>query len=189
VLVAVNEIAAEPLGTTPLALITAACKGDRFDYMIEKCTELGVEHVVLADFERSVVRAGPQHLARAGQTALAACKQCRRANLPEFHVAASLAAAATTVTGSHPAVDSQAPVRLLLAHLDPAAPLLVEHLQADPPTGATAVIIGPEGGITPEELAGMQQRGAGVVRLAQYTLRVETAAIATAAQWAGVMRR
>jgi 16S rRNA (uracil1498-N3)-methyltransferase len=48
----------------------------------------------------------------------------------------------------------------------------------------TALIVGPEGGLTDVELSGLRASGATFVRLAQHVLRVETAALAAASAWA-----
>ena len=82
--VLVSEVSRAPPPSAQLTLIVAACKGPRLTWMVEKCTELGVARILLADFERSVVRVGEAHLDKLRRTAIEACKQCRRAWLPEL---------------------------------------------------------------------------------------------------------
>ncbi len=67
-----------------LTLIVAGCKGPRLRWMVEKCTELGVSELCLAEFERSVVRVSEGHAQKLRTTAIEACKQCGRASLPEI---------------------------------------------------------------------------------------------------------
>ncbi len=158
-----------------LTLLVAACKGPRLDWLVEKCTELGVSRLVLTRFEHSVVHPGPQHIARLRRTTIEACKQCGRAWLPVIDGGIALADALARVSGS----------TLLVAHPDadaaPLGPWIAAH-QAQP--GNLAVVIGPEGGLSSAELAALQSAGGQLVRLAQHTLRIETAALAVAAVWA-----
>lgn len=157
-----------------LTLIVPGCKGARLDWLIEKVTELGVDRVVLAEFEHSAVHSGPQHVERLRRTAIAACKQSRRACLPAIEAGLPLAEALATVGGA-----------LAIAHLDAEAIWLAEWLRlpvARVPTVAT--VIGPEGGLSIGEVAQLRAAGGQMVRLAEHVLRIETAAVAVAANWA-----
>src|SRR5262245_79128 len=60
--VTVDRVDHAPPPVARLTLIIAAPKGPRLDWMVEKCTELGVSRIALADFERSVVHPAPTHL-------------------------------------------------------------------------------------------------------------------------------
>lgn len=164
----------EPASST-LTLVLAPCKGERLDWAIEKCTELGVGRIVLAHFERSVVRAGPQHLARLQRTAVAACKQCRRAWLPHFAAGVSL----------EDLLAAETPAALLAAHPADEAPGFAEWLATQWPIfGELIVVIGPEGGLSDGELQRIAAAGGKPVRLARNILRVETAVLSVAAVWA-----
>ena len=172
----VESVQSVPEPTSSLTLIVAACKGARLDWLVEKATELGVTGVTLTEFEHSVVHAGPQHLERLRRTAIEACKQCQRARLPVFERAPSLATA----------ISSFATTDVLVAHLTPEAPTFADwcarHRDA---VRNLTVVIGPEGGFSATELASVTSAGGQFVRLATHVLRVETAALAAAAQWAG----
>ncbi len=164
-----------PPPSRTLTLITPGCKGGRLDWLVEKCTELGVTRLVLTEFERSVVHVGPQHVEKLRRTAVESCKQCRRAWLPEITSAAALA----------PACAAGGSGVLLVAHPDGSATPLAAALAR----GASHVehvvgVIGPEGGLTPAELEYLRSRGGELVRLGEHVLRVETAALAFAACWA-----
>jgi 16S rRNA (uracil1498-N3)-methyltransferase len=169
---AIDEI--PPSGRT-LSLIVPACKGPRLDWLVEKCTELGATRLVLAEFERSVVHAGAQHVEKLRRTAIEACKQSRRAWLPQIETATGL-----------PAASARGPnAALLIAHLEEGAPSLAEWLaRHGPEAHELAVVIGPEGGLAPAEIEVLRAAGAQVVRLAEHVLRIETAAIAVAGNWA-----
>ncbi len=170
-LVETVEVVAAPAHT--LTLIVPGCKGPRLDWLIEKGTELGVSRFVLTEFAHSVVHAGPQHVRKLARTAVEACKQCQRPRLPRIDAVGSLAEAVKAVAGD----------TLLVAHVDPQSPSLAEH----PTTPRLAVVIGPEGGLAPAELDALSAAGGQVIRLAEHILRVETAALAVAAQWAGTV--
>ncbi len=164
-----------PPPSRTLTLITPGCKGARLEWLVEKCTELGVTRLVLAEFERSIVRVGPQHLEKLRRTAVEACKQCRRAWLPEITSAATLAQACA----------AGGPGVLLVAHPDGSAAPLTAALARDESHAKHVVgVIGPEGGLTPAELEFLRSRGGELVQIGAHVLRVETAALALAACWA-----
>lgn len=173
--VSVQQFQTIPPPLHTLALIVAGCKGARLDWLIEKGTELGVSRFILTHFERSIVRVGPHHVPKLERTALEACKQCQRAWRPRIEARTSLADALTSVAGD----------TLLIAHLDREAPSLARYLSAHESAAAhLAVIIGPEGGLSPEEVEHMRREGGHTVYLGEHILRVETAALAVAACWA-----
>lgn len=159
-----------------LTLIVAGCKGPRLTWMVEKCTELGVTRLLLTEFERSVVHVGPGHVEKLQRTAIEACKQCGRVWLPTIEAGRSLQDALRTATAQG---------ALLVAEPADNAEPLSTWLHAHKTTAADlTAIVGPEGGLTPSELDFLKASGAATVRLADHILRVETAAIAVAANWA-----
>jgi 16S rRNA (uracil1498-N3)-methyltransferase len=166
----------------PVTLATAACKGERLDWLVEKATELGVWRLVLIHFERSIVRTEPRQLERSARTALAACKQSRRAWQPLLSHAPF-----ENLLTDPPLADParHAPGAPLLLADPRAAAGLADLLAAAPDLRRSAiVIIGPEGGLSDPERAALHERGARPVRLADGILRVETAALAAAAVFA-----
>jgi 16S rRNA (uracil1498-N3)-methyltransferase len=170
----VEALTAHEPPPAPLTLLTAACKGDRLDWLVEKCTELGVARLIFAEFEHSVVHLDDRSSARLTRTALAACKQSHRPILPQF-VCGQPLSAALAATEPHP---------VLYADLSPAALPLGEWLTSAPlPAGATAVV-GPEGGLSASEQTALAARGTISISLGINVLRVETAALAIAAAWA-----
>ena len=173
--VVVTAIEHVPQPRRTLTLIVAGCKGPRLDWLIEKCTELGTTRIVLAEFARSVVNVGASHLDKLRRSAIEACKQCGRAWLPELNAGPDLA----TAIG-----QSQADT-LLVAHPTEKSTPLGEFLQQQPTrTGETTTVIGPEGGLTDDEVNRLVERGAVAVRLGEHILRTETSAVAVAASWA-----
>jgi 16S rRNA (uracil1498-N3)-methyltransferase len=169
----VDRVELDPPSARSLSLIVAACKGERLDTLVEKCTELGVARLVLAEFERSVVHLTASHAEKLRRGAVAACKQCRRARLPEIATGVPLARALAGANGD-----------LLVADLGAGTMSLGAWLAQRPECTAATVVVGPEGGLTEAEVTMAAQRGVQRVSLGRYVLRVETAAITAAATWA-----
>jgi 16S rRNA (uracil1498-N3)-methyltransferase len=167
----VEEIASEgAVSRSPLWIATAVPKGDRFDWLVEKATELGVDRLIPLVTRRSVVEPRETKLERLRAVIVAACKQSGRSRLMEL--------------------TPLCPWRNLLAEIVPAADACLAHPEGEPlPSawGATdvgkprLVIVGPEGGFTTDELGEAQAAGAKIVRLGATILRTETAVLAVAA--------
>jgi 16S rRNA (uracil1498-N3)-methyltransferase len=160
-----------------LTLAVGAGDRDRFAWVVEKATELGVTSVIPLETERTAgvaSRVRAQHLERLRRHALEAVKQ----------------------SGGAWATRVEEPVSL--GELS-ARPLLGQGWVADANGEAVpgvvgetplTVVIGPEGGLTADELARLRGAGYAGVRLGPHTLRFETAAIAAAAAAAaGRLRR
>lgn len=145
---------------------TAAPKGDRLDWLIEKAVEVGVERVVPLTTERSVVDPRGSKLERLRRTIVEASKQCGRARLMEL--------APPEALGEYLARGGG--VRLIA---DPAGE--PPHAWPTIAAGSTVrLIVGPEGGLTEEEVDRARAAGWTPVRFAAAILRVETAAVAGA---------
>ncbi|MFQ5807110.1 MAG: RsmE family RNA methyltransferase [Phycisphaerae bacterium] len=174
-LVTVERVLCEPPPTRTLTLIVAGCKGSRLAWMVEKLTELGTTRIVIAAFERAVVRAGEAHAAKLRRTALEAAKQSHGVWLPEITCGVALARA----------LADRPDGGLLVAHPVDEAPPLFNRLYAhDLADQHLTAVVGPEGGLTAAEIAMLREGGGELVRLASSILRIETAAISVAANWA-----
>ena len=164
-----------PLG---LALAVALLKGEKFDMVVQKATELGVVRVVPVLTARSDVRpreaaGSARRTARWQRLALEAAKQSGRARVPRLVEPVEFA----SLVASGPA---EGEARLFFSERDGAS--LAEALPgrpAQPPT-ATA-LVGPEGGWESEEIEAARRNGWAVVTLGGRTLRAETAAVVVAA--------
>lgn len=147
----------------------ALAKGDRGELAVELATEAGVDAVVPWRAARSVAKweDGPRSekaLARWRATARAAAKQARRAHVPDVTepvTTAELAELAAT-TSLTIVLESDVPDRLTDLPL--------------PDTGDILLVVGPEGGITDDELKTLTDAGARAVRLGTTVLRTSTAA-------------
>jgi 16S rRNA (uracil1498-N3)-methyltransferase len=134
-----------------------------FDQVIRQATEMGVDRIIPIQAERSVARSGNPE--RWDRVARAAMIQCGRSLLPTIEVASALQ---EVLKG----LGSQRNIVVL----SPGAPLL------EPLPGPCAVLIGPEGGWSPQELELAQSHGARLAGLGELTLRAETAVVATLAR-------
>ena len=148
-----------------LTLATSVPKGDRFDWLIEKATELGVDRLIPLMTERSVVDPRDTKLARMRRSIIEASKQSRRARLMVLDEPVAWA----TLVGSFPEALR------CLADTRGSPPAHWPSI----PRGATVVLaVGPEGGLTASELELADRFGWMGMRLGVNTLRVETAGLA-----------
>ncbi len=160
-----------PMGRIVLAVSVA--KGQRFEWMLSKCTELGADHIIPVIFERTVKRPGGKGtFQRAGQILIAAAKQCGRVFLPALEAPLDLTETLALVQQRYPAGR-----RLLGMASGP------NICQVEPDWSKEDVVafVGPEGDFTKEETSRLTAAGAIPVSAGATILRVETAAEAFAA--------
>ncbi|HEX3631330.1 MAG TPA: 16S rRNA (uracil(1498)-N(3))-methyltransferase [Casimicrobiaceae bacterium] len=165
---------------SPLAmtLVQGLAAADRMDYAIQKAVELGVRSIQPVTMMRSVARLDEPRAAKRAlhwrQVAIAACEQCGRNQLPRLHPLLGFEAWL--------GASSEASLRLLLA---PDGDVALRSLAA--PDGPIEILVGPEGGLTPEESAAALRRGFRALRLGPRILRTDTAGPAVLAalnaQW------
>jgi 16S rRNA (uracil1498-N3)-methyltransferase len=170
--VAEATVAAMP--TPRIRLVQALAKGDRDELAIQAATELGVDGVIPWAAARSVSRWEGAKLARGRERWASivreATKQSIRPWLPEVSELASTKQLAS-LAGS---------TRMLL--LEPTASARLTEVaefatteSADVTSTDIILVVGPEGGIAPSELAMLEQAGAVAVRLGETVLRTSTA--------------
>jgi 16S rRNA (uracil1498-N3)-methyltransferase len=151
-------------------LAQAVPKGRRMDFVIEKCTELGVAGFLPFYSERSVGRdVGAEKLSRWRRLARTAAQQCGRRDVPPIEAPLDFGAL----------VQRFVQYAAVLFAWETARPVpLRERLQsALPATGRVLVVIGPEGGFTHAEAELAERSGAALVWLGTRILRTDTAAM------------
>jgi len=152
--------------------VQALPKGDRGELAVEVLTELGADEIVPWAASRSIVQwhgaRGDKALEKWRRTAREAAKQSRRAWVPHIAGLATTDDVARRLCGT---------VGLVL-HQSASDPLASAEL---PDAGEVVVVIGPEGGISAEELAAFCAVGARAVRLGDPVLRTSTAGAAALA--------
>ena len=163
----VVEVGHEPEPQPRFVLVQALAKGDRDDQAIEAATEFGVDEVVPWQAARSIVQWRGERAEKARRkwesTVAAAAKQSRRARVPVVAELATTKALSTRIAGAAAAY---------VLHEDATASLAAQPL---PTTATCCVVVGPEGGITPEEVAAFEAAGAVTVRLGETVLRSSSA--------------
>jgi 16S rRNA (uracil1498-N3)-methyltransferase len=156
-----------------LSLAPALIKGQRFDFVIEKATEVGVRRIAPLLTERGVVRQGKGNKEVRWQRLIeAAAKQCGRCRLPTLDAPMSLDA-------SIAALQIETDV-LLMAAPEDADIDLHAFMQAKTP-GRVGLLIGPEGGFSPAERTLAREAAVHSFCWGERTLRADTASIALAA--------
>jgi len=164
---------AEPRPDPRLVVVQAIPKGDRGELAVETMTEVGVDVVVPWAAERCVVRwhgdRADKGVARWRSTAVAAAKQSRRSWFPEV----------TDVMSTSSVAERIRDTRLALL-LDPEASQPLGAVQP-PPSGEIVLVIGPEGGVSPQEAEVLVEAGAVGARLGPTILRASSAGAVAAA--------
>ena len=165
---AVREPVPDRLASLELTLLVAPPKGDRFDWIVEKATELGVSRLVPILCGRSVVDPRLSKIERLKRAIIEASKQCGRTRLMTLDRPTAFSSVISQETDS---------------------PRLFADFGGIPPHSwpkfaagtKVSLAIGPEGGWTDEERQHAVTAGWVVVGLGQTRLRVETAAVVGAA--------
>jgi 16S rRNA (uracil1498-N3)-methyltransferase len=153
-----------------IAIAPSIAKGERFDWLVGKCTELGVDRIMPVLFERTVKQPKKVNIfERWKNVAISASKQCGRAFLPEIDKPTRLAEALDVLNSDYPEG------RFLVGSLSPPAQRLAS--QRFDGSDVTA-FVGPEGGLTEQEEDLLRERGTESVALTDTVLRVETAGVA-----------
>jgi len=173
-----TNVAEEPGRAVTVAL--APPKGSRMETAVEKCVECGVGRIVPLRAERSVVRTadGTERSERWRRVARSATAQSGRSWLPEILEVHALAEALSldgTVFLAHPD-EGAVPLRAALAGAGVA------------PGDAVTLLVGPEGGFSPDEVEESRRAGATAVSLGHTRLRTETAAIVAVAETVASLR-
>ena len=161
----VDSIEPGPPTGEPIALALGVSRGDRMDYALQKCTELGVSRIVPLITDRSNVKLAQDRLPKKMQhwnnILISASEQSGRCDLPELSV--------------------PIPFSALLEHepagfvLDPSSQQTLSGQRGG--SAARCVLVGPESGLSADELKQASNAGWHPASLGPLTLRTETAAV------------
>lgn len=159
-----------PAPAPRFVLVQALAKGDRDELAVQAATELGVDAIVPWQASRSVSRwdaKAEKGLARWRTIVREAAKQAHRAWIPEVEKVARTADL-VLLAGT-----------ALVLVLEPTASARLTAVAVEASDGRDVVlVVGPEGGIAPEELDALEKAGARLVRLGETVLRTSTAGAA-----------
>ncbi len=178
----VQVLGFDPVARTARCAVTLGLvmsKGDRLDYAIQKSTELGVRQIQLLTSERCELRLryerDQKKLSHWQQVAVAACEQCGLNQIPTVLPPLDL---------PDWLVQLDSPLKLMMAPTG-------QQLSLPRPLPAQlALLVGPEGGLSPAEMTLAEQHGFARWQLGHRVLRTETAPVVAlsvlqAAEWLG----
>lgn len=168
-----ETFAPEPPPAVAVTLLVGLPKADKMDFILEKATELGVSRVVPFRSSRTIPRVDPsgakKRLLRWERVALAAAKQCGSGRVPE-------------VSGIVPyneallqAAKHEAGILFYEGERDFSLKRVLSGLHG---VKDIALVVGPEGGFSPDEVREAVAAGCRSAGLGRRILRVETAALA-----------
>ncbi len=187
--VEVSAVTEVPRATPAVFLAQALAKGDRDELAVQVATELGVDGVIPWTAARSISRWEGAKVAKGRDRWAAvvreASKQSVRPWLPDVLDLVTTKQLARLVSTDQASTDQAEGVRMLV--LEPTAATPLSALDFD---GRDLVlVVGPEGGITPQELDALSAAGADIVRLGDEVLRTSTAGPAALAVLAVALGR
>ncbi len=182
---------------TKITLYQSLLKGDRFDYVLQKCTEIGVVEFVPVVSERCIVGdvdQASERVRRWMRIVTEAAEQASRSRLPVLRPATLLANALEAVSGrglslipweeEHATTVSMLLAKNTVTPAPPPEPEQPRRKKESPPAPRRPftinVFIGPEGGFAAGEIAVARQYGVQPVTLGPRVLRAETAGLVTA---------
>jgi 16S rRNA (uracil1498-N3)-methyltransferase len=165
--------------TPRLTVVQGIPKSDRVKETIELLTEAGVDRIIPWSAARSIAKFQDDSLDKWRAGAIAAAKQSRRFLIPAVESAASSAQLATVLEGA----------RMLVLH--ESAPLNFSQVVDESWSSANeiAVVIGPEGGISEDELTRFTELGASIVAMGSPVFRSAHAGIAALSALQTALRR
>lgn len=153
-----------------IVLAQAMSGSEKMDWVVQKATELGAAEICPVQTQRSVAKLSAE---RAGKRAehwrsviISACEQCGRNTLPQVGAPQDL--------GAWLAQERDEPGAKFILQPEGAVTLS----QQPRPQGRVVLLVGPEGGFSPDEVLMAQQAGFSPVLLGRHVLRTETAALA-----------
>ncbi|SMF23191.1 16S rRNA (uracil1498-N3)-methyltransferase [Alteromonadaceae bacterium Bs31] len=145
-------------------------RGERFDWVLQKATELGVSRIVPLFTERTEVKLQPERLQKRyrqwQKILIASCEQCQRNRLPELVQALTL---------ENYLQQTQAELKLVLHHRSNNK--IGEYTKP----ASTALLVGPEGGLSDNEITAAQNAGFKPLTMGPRVFRTETAPVAALA--------
>lgn len=154
----------------PITLVMGLIKKEKWDFCLQKCTELGVSRIIPFESRRTVVKGKEERsekkMQRWNKIVQEASQQCKRNRIPEILPVMPLSKAIDTGWSEINLVAWE-------KENDPGARLRDSVRSA----ASIMVVIGPEGGFDLEEIAAMKKKGVAGITLGPRILRAETAAV------------
>lgn len=153
-----------------VTLLMGLIKKDKWDFCVQKSTELGVNRIVPFESKRTIVKAseekGDKKVQRWNKIAMEAAQQCKRDVVPEIEMPLSLKEAC---------VQYQSDLNLVAYESMMENSALIRDVVKD--AQSITVVIGPEGGFDESEIEFLKEKGYCCITLGKRILRAETAAL------------
>ena len=151
-----------------IMVVQALAKGDKLDLVTEKACELGATSVLPIYLKNCDVKEGSGKLQRLARISISATKQCGRSTPVEIKECANIKTLESHIKGFD---------LVILANEREDTMPLFDTLKSNANAKSIAIIIGPEGGFTEEEISTIVSYGAKSVSLGKRILRTETAGL------------
>lgn len=160
-----GESAGDKEPQTPIYLLCGALKGDKTELVVQKATELGAGRIGVFSSEYCAAYMNANKLERLNKVAREAAKQCMRSRAPEVVYFESFKAALDSA--------SDCTNKIFACEFAKSSDCDISAL-----SGATAIIVGSEGGFSEKEAVAAADAGFLQITLGKRILRAETAAVA-----------
>lgn len=152
----------------PIHLAIGLSRGERMDWIVQKATELGVAEITPLFTQRCEVKLNADRLAKKTrhwqQITISACEQCQRNKLPIINTASPLPQWLSTCSED---------LKLVMHHR---AHTGLQNLPQQ--NGSVGLLIGPEGGLSDQEINDATHQGFQALAMGPRVLRTETAPVA-----------
>lgn len=175
VIVEAEEPVVAPTDNMPVTVFQALGKGDKPEQAVRDATAFGAREVRFVETERTVSRGGGEKGDRLVRVAAQVARQCGRGDLPRISGPVGFDECLEAVQGD---CEMQ---RLVCGFGLDSRPMLQVVKEGAFPTNPVAILIGPEGGLSWDEMARARRAGFVPVSLGPYVLRMETACTAVLA--------
>lgn len=156
-----------------ITLIQCISRGERMDYTIQKCVELGVSSIQPVFSQRGMVKLDQKRAQRKiehwQKVAISACEQSGRNTIPRVHTPLKI------VTSLQQQLENDA-LKLVMHTSETTEPFKLT--QVNPPIKRCVLLAGPEGGLTDEEVRLAGEKEFKIIQLGPRVMRTETAALA-----------
>lgn len=163
-----KKVKNETESSVDLTIFQALAKGEKLSLIAQKLTEIGADELKIFSSKFCDVTEKTTKLARLDKIVISASKQCGRSKLMLV---------SDKVLSFSEMLDSFSKFDLVLCAYENEENLHIAKVLDNFKGKKVAVIIGPEGGFSPEEIDEIKKSGAKIVTLGKRILRTETAAI------------
>lgn len=177
----VDALSDEVDSSIHITLAHGIARGEKFDFIVQKATELGASNIVPLVTDHADVKLSDEksekRLERWRRISLEALKQCGRRRLVEISPPVTLKDFLNITQAQNSGIADSNPSRALLVFSERGGVSITAALSRSADKSSVTAMVGPEGGWSDEELMLLDERRAIAVTLGPRILRTETAAV------------